>query len=149
MGDMRTNDLTPHPSSRGGASQVASSEAPLHAALYEVRSDAHSILHYHGCWSVLAAEMADGDAWFPRMRLPEFANFSGGEAVHIVPPLPPGSSELAEEAARLAGESRPPGLLLRGHGAIVWGQSPEDALYAAEVLEQTALLEWSNANLPE
>jgi|GEM_PF-4907837 len=140
MGCLGSNDLLPYPSK--GRKNGASSETPLHLALYGVRSDAGAVLHYHGCWTVLAGEAGRSGKWVPSMILPEFAEFAAGEGICIVRRLPPGSDELADEAAAAAKCNPAHGLILRGHGGVVWGETPEEALFAAEALEETARLDY-------
>ncbi len=142
LGYLVIRQMVPFPHDGTGDYQP-SSEVRLHSALYRVRPRAVAILHYHGVWTVLAgeAERQEG-GWRPALALPEFSSLAPEGTVAVVPAVQPGSCELARAAAGLARSSGAGGLILRGHGGITWGQSPQQALFNAEALETAAKIDY-------
>ncbi|MFO8061085.1 MAG: class II aldolase/adducin family protein [Bacillota bacterium] len=142
LGFLDRNHMVSFPPASGEELQP-SSEIRLHAALYRVLPQANVLLHYHGTWTILAGESQPaGGTWSPSLTLPEFASLAPGGAVPVVSPVPAGSGELAQEAARLASGSRACGLILSGHGGITWGRSARQALFHAETLESAAKIDY-------
>ncbi len=142
LGYLQPQDVVPFPSG-GMQDRQPSSEVQLHAALYRALPRVKALLHYHGIWTILAAEAcASEKQWRPSLALPEFAAFATESVVGVVPAFPAGSCELAREAASCARQFGAWGLILRGHGGITWGQSPQQALFHAETLESAAQIDY-------
>jgi len=137
LGDLESEHFLPYPEDNYGDLQP-SSEADLHAALYDELPDVEAILHYHGTWTRLVAEMADEDCWRPSLNLPELFTFSQQGEICVVQKQPAGSRELIDSVIPLAREKKADALILRGHGGITWGETPEEALFVAESLETLA-----------
>ncbi len=111
-----------------------SSEARMHLAVYRDCPDVQAIVHAHPA-NVLALSALG--------RVPSPALLREGEAlvprVEAVPPLPPGSRELAEACARAM--RRAPAVVLLEHGAVCAGDDLAQALLRVEVLELLAAIE--------
>ncbi len=116
-----------------------SSEIRLHKALFCRAKGVRAILHFHGTWSILAAE--SHRFWRPAISLPELEGLTRTGCLPVVEPAPPGSQKLADRAA-LHYSPDAQGLLLKRHGAVTWGTTPEEALYMAETLEAAAHLDY-------
>ncbi len=142
LGYLAPEQLVPFPTG-GTEARQPSSEAKLHAALYRALPRARALLHYHGTWTILAAEACEAEhEWRPSLALPEFTAFAPGRVVGVVPAVAAGSYELALQAASLARRFCASGLILRGHGGITWGPSPQQALFHAETLESAAKMDY-------
>lgn len=108
-------------------------ETQMHRAVYTTVPDAMAILHASAPYTTLLA--------CTRVTVPVHMNtdaLSSVKRVVRVPYRPPGSIELAHEAAARAPESRV--LLLNNHGSLVWGSSAEEVLRRTEALEFLAQL---------
>jgi len=123
----------------------ASSETPLHLALYRSSPAIGAVFHLHGPGATVAARLAEQDGrillegWELAKALPGVRSH---ETVVEVPVLANDQDVLALAAratARLAEAPalgvRPPGYLLSGHGLYAWGTTPDDAWRHAEALE--------------
>jgi ribulose-5-phosphate 4-epimerase/fuculose-1-phosphate aldolase len=112
-------------------------EIPLHAALYESRSEAKAIVHLHSTHAVAVSMLPEID---PRQVLPPLTPYylmrTGGTA--LVPYYRPGDPAVADAIRGLAG--RYSSVLLANHGPVVAGDSLEGAVFATEELEETAKL---------
>ncbi len=113
---------------QGAGTSKASSEVPMHLAIYEKIWDARAIIHAHAPWTTAASLkrdrldlsiLAEGRILFPEVK--------------VVPFLPPGSVELAEAAARTAAENRV--FILKAHGVVAWGKDLKEAFCLIEALE--------------
>ncbi len=112
----------------------ASSELPMHAAIYRKVPEARAILHFHGPWIIQMGTRKCPHRWVPEPMPPEFSHLAPEGYIPRVPDMDPGSEELAEStAAALLCGSR--GAILCGHGGVAWGDSPRDALHCAEAME--------------
>lgn len=110
------------------------SELPLHLALYAALPAAGAVLHTH---SVAATALAvAGRGLEPATT--EADAFLG--VVPCVPYAPPGSEELGRAAAAAAPGRR--ALLLGRHGVVAWAETPLDAFFRAELIEEAARLAW-------
>ncbi len=112
-------------------------EVPLHAVLYETRSNAGAIVHLHSTHSVavtMLPEIQDGGGLPP--MTPYFVMKCGVPA--IVPYYRPGDPAVADAIRGLAGQHS--AVLLSNHGPVVAGQTLEAAVFATEELEETAKL---------
>ncbi len=104
-------------------------ELAMHLELYRARPDIHAILHTHPPHTMAFALL--GKAIPP--LTPELKLRVG--KVVTVKYRPPGSKELASEVAtKLRGLAA----VLEKHGLVTVGQTPLDALYVAEAVEEAA-----------
>lgn len=111
--------------------RLPSSESRLHTAVYAACPGAQAIIHTH---SVYASALAAMRRSIPAV-IEDIVQIAGGR-VYCADYALPGTQELADNAVRaLRGRKA---ALLANHGAVVWGQSLEDALIVAEVLEKAA-----------
>jgi ribulose-5-phosphate 4-epimerase/fuculose-1-phosphate aldolase len=114
-----------------------SKEVFLHRAFYETRQGTGAVVHLHStcatAWSCL--ERLDGDDCLPAPT-PYVVMRVG--AVKLIPYARPGDPRLGDMIRALDG--RHAAVLLANHGPVVAGATLEDAVYAAEELEETAKL---------
>lgn len=114
---------------------VPSRELPLHLAVYRARPDVRCVLHTHSvaatAWSFLDEPL--------RPELEDLA-YHGIDPVRTSPPAPSGSDELAAGAAATLGSGTV--VLLGHHGVLTVGDTPQDALLAARVVERQARVAW-------
>jgi L-fuculose-phosphate aldolase len=112
---------------------AASSESRIHAAIYRRRPEVRAVAHAHPPAIQALAH---------RGRVPDCGLLSeGGEilgSVAWVPPLPPGSAELAEASAEAL--ARCPACVLAEHGAVTVGGTVEQAMRRMLLLERLAAL---------
>jgi ribulose-5-phosphate 4-epimerase/fuculose-1-phosphate aldolase len=112
-------------------------ELPLHAALYETRGSARAIVHLHSTHAV-AVSMLEGACIHD--ALPAMTPYSvmrvGPTA--LLPYFRPGDPAVADAIRGLAGKHA--AVLLANHGPVVAARTLQDAVFAAEELEETAKL---------
>lgn len=109
-----------------------SSEWRMHALIYEARKDIHGIVHAHPR-SVVAASLLGIDM----EGLAEVEIFFRGK-IAMIPPLRPGSLELARAVASAFKDDGVNAAILRGHGAVTVAESPLKAEGYMEVLEEVS-----------
>jgi L-fuculose-phosphate aldolase len=109
------------------------SELALHVATYRARPDVNAIVHLHPQVTVLL------DALGERVRLVTTDHAFYLRRVGRVPFHPPGSTELAEDAARAVADGTNC-VILAHHGCSVLGESVEMAHRRAANLEEAAHL---------
>ena len=110
---------------------MPSSESLLHVAIYEARPDVGGIVHTHGVYSSAVAVAGLG---IPPI-VDEMVVALGGE-VRVSDYAPPASEELAERVCAALGNRD--AALIRNHGAVGVGATPEAALDASILTERTA-----------
>ncbi len=108
-----------------------STESPLHAAIYQARSDIRAIVHTH---SVCATAFAAAHRPIPAIT-EEIAQMIGG-AVEVAPYAACGTSDLARGAVLHLGEKF--AVLLANHGLVAVGKDLRDAMLAGVIVEKTA-----------
>ena len=110
---------------------MPSSESLLHIAIYEARPDVGGIVHTHGVYSSAVAVAG--------LRIPpvvdEMVVVLGGE-IRVSEYAPPASEELAERVCAALGNRD--AALIRNHGAVGVGATPEAALDASILTERIA-----------
>lgn len=116
---------------------VAGRHAPsiefgMHRAIYANRPDVRCTVHTHSKFATAASSLAGIDC-VPIIDI-ETAFYIGGP-IPIAHFAPPGSEELAQNAAAFLGDVA--GLLLEGHGAVGVGQTMEEAMTACDNVERT------------
>ena len=109
------------------------SELGLHVATYRVRPDVNAIVHLHPQVTVLL------DALGERIRLVTTDHAFYLRRIGRVPFQPPGSTELADAAARAVADGTNC-VVLAHHGCSVLGESVEMAHRRAANLEEAARL---------
>ena len=114
-----------------------SKEAFLHLAMYGERPEMTSVVHLHSTHSVAVSTLEELD---PEDLLPPITAYYVMRVgrLPLVPYFPPGDAGLAEAVRKVAKHAH--AMLLANHGPVVAGKSLDDAVYAAEELEETAKL---------
>ena len=110
---------------------VPSSESLLHAAVYETRPDVGGIVHTHAVYSSAAAVAG--------LEIPPIVDemvVALGGAVRVSEYAPPASDEVARSVCEALGTRD--AALIRNHGAIAVGASPDSALETAILVERAA-----------
>ncbi len=125
------------PDGRALSGDPPSKEAFLHLAVYARRPAAGAIVHLHCTCAVAVSCLVHDD---PRNVLPPLTAYHVMRVgtLPLVPYFAPGDRALAEAVGELAARHR--AVLLANHGPVVAGSSLDDAVDAAEELEQTARL---------
>jgi len=108
-----------------------STEAPLHLAFYNSRSDIGAIVHTH---SQFATAFAVAGRPIPLIT-EEIAQVIGG-TVEVAPYAPCGSVNLAQAAVRHLGNRQ--AVLLAKHGLVGVGRELKEALLSCIIAEKTA-----------
>nr|WP_320145736.1 class II aldolase/adducin family protein [uncultured Anaeromusa sp.] len=109
----------------------ASSETPLHLAIYRQRPDIMAIVHTH---SVHASACAVAHKPIPPV-IEDVVQLAGGE-IPLAPYALPGTQELAAQAAATLGSKQ--AVLLANHGVVCCGTTLAEAMTAAELVEKAA-----------
>lgn len=114
-----------------------SKEAFLHLAMYEERPEMASVVHLHSTHSVAVSTLQGVD---PDDVLPPITAYYVMRVgrLPLVPYFPPGDTALANAVRKVAKHAH--AMLLANHGPVVAGKSLDEAVYAAEELEETARL---------
>lgn len=135
--DLRVRDLVTVDVATGVTlgNGVPSRELPLHLAVYRARPEVDCVLHTHSvaatAWSFLDEPLEP--------ELEDLA-YHGIDPVRTSPPAPAGSDELARVAAATLGSGT--AVLLGHHGVLTVGDTPQDALLVARVVERQARVAW-------
>jgi len=109
-------------------------ETPMHTYIHRHRPELSTVIHTH---SPLACAFAAANREIPCVSA-EQAFYFGGRVPLIRKYSLPGSKEPAELAAVLKGLEQCDAVLLRKHGVVVVGRTPDEALESAIVLEDVA-----------
>lgn len=114
-----------------------SKEAFLHLAMYAERPEMASVVHLHSTYSVAVSTLEDLD---PNDLLPPITAYYVMRVgrLPLIPYFPPGDVTLADAVRKAAKHVH--AMLLANHGPVVAGKTLDDAVYAAEELEETAKL---------
>ena len=114
-----------------------SKEAFLHLAMYAQRPAARAIVHLHCTCAVAVSCLVHADATNVLPPLTAYHVMRVG-LLPLIPYFRPGDRALAAAVGAAAATHR--AMLLANHGPVVSGKSLDDAVDAAEELEQTAKL---------
>jgi len=106
-----------------------SSEKTMHVEIYKKRPEVSSIVHAHPVFSTTLAAM--GKKEFPSLLAEPVVMF--GKSLKVAPYHTPSTDELAIEVANYFQKSD--AVFMANHGAVVCGNSIEDAFYKLETLE--------------
>jgi ribulose-5-phosphate 4-epimerase/fuculose-1-phosphate aldolase len=109
-------------------------QSSLHQAIYKARQDVKAVLHFHSRAVILLSVLGQ--------TIRPMHNY--GAVFHEGVPLYTGTGQVesparAGEMARLLGRAK--ALMLRGHGAVVVGQSIRECCMLALFLEESARLQ--------
>ena len=111
-----------------------STERCMHLAIYRACPEARSVVHAHPptaiAWTVARPELHE----LPSEGLPELILAAG--RIPVVPYARPGTEAMAQVLAPFLPQYRL--LLLARHGAVCWGEDPEEAYLGIERLEHVA-----------
>lgn len=127
-GDLVTLDLD---GNKIRGERKATSEAPMHLAVYASRGDVNSIIHTH---SPYATTLACAEISIPPVHY--LMAGIGGE-VPVIPYETFGTQELGKRAAEALGKTYK-AVLLGKHGVIAIGTTVRDAYFVAETVEYAA-----------
>lgn len=119
------------------AGDPPSKEAFLHLAMYAARPAARAIVHLHCTCAVAVSCLVHADTGNVLPPLTAYHVMRVG-TLPLIPYFRPGDRALAAAVGALAATHR--AVLLANHGPVVSGRSLDDAVDAAEELEQTAKL---------
>jgi len=109
----------------------ASSELPLHLAIYKARMDIQAIVHTH---SVFASACAVAHKGIPPI-IEDLIQLVGG-SVDVAAYALPGTDLLAQYVVEALGQKN--AVLLANHGVVGCGQSLLEAMLACELVEKAA-----------
>ncbi|MCS7217210.1 MAG: class II aldolase/adducin family protein [Candidatus Bipolaricaulota bacterium] len=110
-----------------------SSEWRLHVAIYRARPEVRAVVHTH---SPCATAVACASRALPVLH--DEGRMLFGEAIPVAEAAPPGTWELARNAAAALGSG--PAVLLARHGVVTVGETLASALLRAEKAEEAARL---------
>ncbi len=117
---------------------IPSTETLTHVGVYRARSDVGAVVHTH---SVYASVLAVAGLDLPPV-IDELVVAVGG-TVRVADYGFPGSEELAEKACLALGDRG--AVILRNHGIVGVGATPEQALGVCELVERAAqIFVWSS-----
>ena len=107
----------------------------MHAACYRAREDIRAVVHTH---SHMATAFAVLNKPVPATVYEMFVFHTENACIPVAPFARPGTQELADNVASVIRKNDM--ALMERHGAIAVGTSPEDALLAAQYIEEFASL---------
>jgi L-ribulose-5-phosphate 4-epimerase len=111
-------------------------EIQVHLAVFRVRPDVNCIVHYHAPHATAYA--VRGKA----LPLPTIHAKRILGTIPLVGEYPEGSDQLAVAAAQAAVSPHIAGLLMKKHGLMALGDTPRQAQYRAELMEESARIAW-------
>jgi 3-dehydro-4-phosphotetronate decarboxylase len=116
---------------------LPSKELPLHRAMYETRPQTEAVVHLHSTYAT-ALSMLPGIK--PDDALPAITPYAVMRVgrLALIPYTKPGSEAVIAHIQALQGAHK--AVLLGNHGPVVADSSLDDAVYAAEELEETCKL---------
>ncbi len=110
--------------------RAPSSEWRMHVAIYRRRPDVAAVVHTHAVLPTVLAERIEAEL------LLESESYLGG-GIAVVPPIKPGTWELAEAVAEALAKSNV--AIMKRHGVVAVGPSLAEAVNRAEVVNDLAL----------
>jgi L-fuculose-phosphate aldolase len=111
-----------------GGRRRATSETPLHLAIYRRVPQARAVVHCHPPHATAFALAGEAP---PLGLIPEYEVFLG--PVGVAPYRTPGTEEFAEVSSRLAEQHNT--VLLSNHGMVSWADTLTHAEWLAEILD--------------
>jgi len=118
-------------------------ETAMHTYVHRHRPELSTVIHTH---SPMACAFAAANMEIPVVSA-EQAFYLGGRVPLVRNYSLPGTTDTSELAAVLKGLKNCNAALLRKHGVIVVGKTPEEALETAIVLEDVATMAWHSIAL--
>jgi len=112
-------------------------EIQVHLALFRARPDIHAIIHYHTPYATAYANAGKA------LPLPTLHSQRILKKVPALPRLAEGSQELAEAVVDAFSDTDVKGILMHTHGLIAVGSTLREAEYAAELMEESAHIDWN------
>ena len=112
---------------------MPSSESLLHTAIYAARPDVGGIVHTHAVYSSAVAA-----AGLPIPPIVDEMVLALGGEVRVSEYAPPASEAVAERVCAALGNHD--AALIRNHGAVAVGATPESALEASILAERAAMI---------
>ena len=138
LGDLEAERLSALGADAGHqAGDKPTKESFLHLAVYEARPDCAAVVHLHSTHAVAVSCLADTRTTNALPPLTAYYAMRVG-ALPMLPYYPPGDINLAKAVREMS--SKHHAVLLANHGPVIAGKTLEDAVYAAEELEETAKL---------
>lgn len=118
-------------------------EIQVHLALFRARPDVHGIIHYH---TPYATAYANAQKPLP---LPTLHARRILKQVPVLPEFSEGSEALADAVATAFSDTVVKGVLMCTHGLIAVGPNLREAQYVAELMEESAQIEWNTRRISE
>jgi len=118
-------------------------ETPMHTYIHEHRPDLSTVIHTH---SPMACAFAAANVEIPCVSA-EQAFYLGGRIPIVKRYSLPGTKKASELAAILKALETRDAVLLRKHGVVVVGRTPEEGLDTAIVLEDVATIALNSIRL--
>ncbi|MEN0076185.1 MAG: aldolase [Paracraurococcus sp.] len=115
-----------------------SKEVFMHRAVLEARPEAGAVVHLHSTHATAIACLAAPGEAAPIPPLTPYFVMRVGRVLPVVRYYRPGDAAMEPAIAAAAREAR--AMLLANHGPVVSGKTLDDAVYAAEELEEAAKL---------
>jgi L-ribulose-5-phosphate 4-epimerase len=113
-------------------------ETPMHTYVHRHRPELNTVIHTH---SPMACAFAAANMEIPVVSA-EQAFYLGGNVPLVKKYSLPGTTKTSELAAVLKALRKCDAALLRKHGVIVVGRTPDQALETAIVVEDVATMAW-------
>jgi ribulose-5-phosphate 4-epimerase/fuculose-1-phosphate aldolase len=135
------------PSWRHVAGDPPSKEVFMHRAVLGTRPEAGAVVHLHSTHATaISCLAAPGDAAPPIPPLTPYFVMRVGRSLPVLPYSRPGDPAMEPAIAEAAKGAR--AMLLGNHGPVVSGRTLDDAVWAAEELEEAAKLALMLRGLP-
>jgi ribulose-5-phosphate 4-epimerase/fuculose-1-phosphate aldolase len=115
-----------------------SKEVFMHRAFLATRPDAGAVVHLHSTHATAIACMAEPGEAAPIPPLTPYFVMRVGRSLPVIRYYRPGDAAMEPAIAAAAKDAR--AVLLANHGPVVSGRTLDDAVYAAEELEEAARL---------
>lgn len=115
-----------------------SKEVFMHRAFMEARPEVGAVVHLHSTHATAISCLAAPGETAPVPPLTPYFVMRIGRALPVLPYYRPGDAGMEAAIAEAARDCR--AVLLANHGPVVSGKSLDDAVYAAEELEEAARL---------
>jgi ribulose-5-phosphate 4-epimerase/fuculose-1-phosphate aldolase len=120
------------------AGDKPSKEVFMHRAFLQTRPEAGAVVHLHSTHATAFACLASPGEDAPIPPLTPYFVMRIGRRLPVIPYYRPGDPAMEPAIAEAAHDAR--AVLLANHGPVVSGRTLDDAVYAAEELEEAARL---------
>ena len=128
-----------------------SSDTPTHIELYKAFANVGGIVHTHSQWATIWAQAGREIPAYGTTHADYF--YGNIPCTRMMTPKEIGGNYEAEtgkviiERFKGLNPSDIPGVLVHSHGPFTWGNSPDNAVYNAVVLEKIAMMAWHTIRL--